>query len=304
MTVTLTPRHTGFVPIATCHWQSLSNILAEAGFADAERSLCPSWGVRWPGGGVLFGAGRWRRQVAVLFDVRIDERCFEQLAECERFELSLSAAGVPFVVEVDAFYLASQYRDVAHVVHTVVVVARRADSAVIIDTTNNPVPATVPIDEYLRMRGSPCDGRLEPYKLYTCEPARYRTPPPAEILRAIGRERMAYGAADLEQLYAFVDWYARGTEPINVCRTAAERHGAAALFDVLAARRVEGAAEMAQMLHALAEDWYMVHMLTVHPKADGPSHRGRVLRFLHRLADAEQGVHRRVLRSSWCDARP
>jgi len=285
---TVSPVYTGFTPIASCHWQSLSNILAARGLADANRSLCPTWGFRWTGDGVLFGGGRWPELVRQLFGIRIEEHTFADPGAAERFERSLGRAGLPFVAEIDAYYVPSPYHGVEHVVHTVVVTHRDAESAVILDTTNHPTPSTVPIGRYRQLRGTPCVGRLDPYRLYLPVPGTPAQPTADEILTAVRDDLTGHGAAGLDAFARFMDWYAGSAEVISVTRAAAERFAAAGLFELLAERGCAPAAEAAAGLRELSDAWYTVHLLTVHPRAGDSRHRQRVLRLMRQLADAER----------------
>lgn len=282
------PRFTGFAPIATCHWQSLGNIIAAYGVPEGWRRLGLSWGARWPGGGVLLGGGRWRCLLEELFGITVEVHTPDSAEAADRLEAALAAAGHAFVAEVDAFHLPSPYQGSQHVVHTVVVTDRGPDRVVVLDTTNNPEPVELPVDEYRRMRGSPCAGRIEPYLLYLPRLTGDRALHGPSVATAVRADLARHGHADLASLDGFVDWAAGADEPLSVCRVAAERHQAALLHDLLAELGVPGSAEVATRLRSLAEDWYLIHMLTEHPSAGQPRHRERLLRLLRRLAVVER----------------
>ena len=162
------------------------------------------------------------------------------------------------------------------------------ESAVILDTTNHPTPSTVPIGRYRQLRGTPCVGRLDPYRLYLPVPGTPAQPTADEILTAVRDDLTGHGAAGLDAFARFMDWYAGSAEVISVTRAAAERFAAAGLFELLAERGCAPAAEAAAGLRELSDAWYTVHLLTVHPRAGDSRHRQRVLRLMRQLADAER----------------
>lgn len=287
------PVYTGFAPIATCHWQSLANILAARGLADALRKLVLSWGFRWDGGGILFGSGRWPTMLMDLFGVVIDQHtCTKKQAEV--LELDLAKHGLPFVAEIDAFFVTSPYQGQEHVVHTVVVTARDSHRVDILDTTNNPRQITVPAAAYRAMRSSESAGRIEPWKLFVPSTGPTRVPATEEILDAIQADVRLHGEADLAQLGEFVDHYESSDRSVNVCRAAAERFQAAQAFDLLAEEGVTGAADLATTLRSLSDQWYLVHMLTTHPRGDESRQRRRVARLLHQIVVEERAAHTRL----------
>jgi hypothetical protein len=287
------PIYTGFAPIATCHWQSLANILAARGLADALRKLVLSWGFSWDGGDILFGGGRWPTMLLDLFGVVIDQHASPE-EHAEALELDLARRGLPFVAEIDAFFVTSPYQGQEHVVHTVVVMSRDDQWVEIVDVTNNPRQVTVPAAIYRTMRCSKSAGRIEPWKLYV--PTTGPTKPPAteEILNSMKADIMVHGKADLARLGEFIDHYESSDRSVNVCRAAAERLQAAQAFDLLADDRVTGAADVAAALRSLSDQWYLVHMLTTHPRGDDPRQRRRVSRLLIQIMAEERAVHARL----------
>ncbi|GLY02720.1 MULTISPECIES: hypothetical protein [Actinoplanes] len=291
MTVTLSPVHTGDTPIATCHWQGIANIVAASGMPDAERMMCPSWGARWKGDGVLYGGGRWPILVADLFAVRVGQYSFAASSDSDRCEQNELAAGRPVVAEIDAYFVPSPYHRTEHVVHTVVVLSRSPVGATILDTTNNPVPVTVAPADYRLMRDHPCVGRVEPRKIYTVDHGTPRMPTPVQVLTAVSRDMAAQADADLRHLAVFLDWAEHTSDPVNVCRVAAERHAAARLFEALADAGVEAAVPVSAALRDLAQQWYTTHVLTTHPRAGEFRHRQRTLRLLRALTERERDLH-------------
>jgi hypothetical protein len=286
------PRYTGFAPIGTCHWQGVSNILHTYGLEDAQRRVVLSWGATWRGGEILHGGGRWAALLEAVFGARVEKRSFRSAESAGEHEQMLAASRLPFVAEVDAFHLPSRSES-AHVVHTVVVLARSPAEAVILDTMNNPVPVSVPVALYQNMRSSECEGRVEPHLLYAPLTGPYRHRRASAVLAAVQTDLALHGEEDLAALGAFIDWYQhRGSQevPVNVCRVAAERHQAALTFDRLAEEGEAVADRVSGDLRALARLWYVVHMLTVHAEAGEERHRSRILRFLRRLAAQERSV--------------
>lgn len=279
---------TGFTPIATCHWQSIANVLAAQGFDDALRRLGLSWGIRWDGGELLFGGGRWLHLLDELFGVAVDRISAVDPAEAEASELAYLAERRPLVVEVDAFYLPSAYEGTEHVVHTVILLDRDDREAVVVDAMNNPTPARIPIDRYRAMREEPCAGRAEPHVLFAPAPGPYWERPPAEVDAAVRADVARRGPESIARLERFAAWASAGDSPINVCRVAAERYQAAILFDLLDEHGVAGACELAAELRALSDAWYMLHMLTIHERAAQERNRRRILRILDGLVDAER----------------
>jgi hypothetical protein len=288
-------RFTGFAPIATCHWQGIANVLAGAGVSDALRILGLSWGVRWKGGGVLYGGGRWHDLLAEVHSVTVELESTDDPAAAEQMEIALSDAGMPFVAEVDAYYLPSPYQGIEHFVHTVVVVERGWHVVTVLDVTNNPAPVAIPREPYAALRSSPCVGRVDPHLLYVPDAAGWRDRPAVEVAARVRADLAEHGSADDEALVAFVAWHAASAEPVDVCRVAAERFQAALLFERLAEREVAGVAGIAEQLRALSDDWYLVHLLTRHPQADQPRQRRRVGRLLTGLRAAERELRNRVV---------
>ncbi|MEV0135520.1 hypothetical protein AB0H83_44605 [Dactylosporangium sp. NPDC050688] len=284
------PRYTGFAPIASCHWQGLANILACHPVAEPLRWLGASWGARWHGDGILYGGGRWARQLHTITGIDVVQHTAPDGPAAAALELDLTRRGTPFVAEVDAFHLPSPYQGREHVVHTVIVTDRGAEHATIVDSTNNPRPVRLTIDAYQQMRSSPCEGRTEPFKLYAPSGARTaRQPTAAVVLDAVVTDLTTHAAADLAAIRAFTDAHETGSTPVNVCRPAAERFQAALLFDWLAEHDQPGAAGTARTLRELSDAWYLVHMLTTHPASTTARHRRRVTRLLH---DAGYGEER------------
>ncbi|MEU0479243.1 hypothetical protein ABZ260_08695 [Streptosporangium sp. NPDC006013] len=273
--------HVGFVPIATCHWQGMANILAAHGIADAHRLFGLSWGFVWTGGPILFGGGRWARLLAELIGVVVEEISVPGGDESEALETELSRQGTVFVAEVDAFHLTSAYQDREHVVHTVIVVERTPDHAVVVDTMNRPEPVRLSAVDYGLLRATPCEGRIDPFKIYVPRGmATARVPDAATIAEAVLADLRAQAPLDLAALDRFIDAYEDMVGPVNVCRAAAERHQASLLFDRLAEYGVPGATTAATALRELSDSWYMIHMLTAHPDATGERQRRRIGRLL------------------------
>jgi hypothetical protein len=288
------PPFRGFAPIASCHWQGIANILARHGMPDALRRVAPSWGIRWPGGGTLYGGGGWQPMLRALFGATVHVHTAPTLDETEKIEQWASDSGRPFVAEVDAWYLPSPYQDTEHVVHTVVVMSRTPEGAVVADTMNNPRPTLIRRARYQQMRGHPCAGRLEPYKLYIPEPGPYRDLPASEIADAVRGEVARQAARSLSDLAAFIGWHARVGEPVDICRVAGERHQAAMLFDMLAGGAAGWALAGAARMAELRDDWYMVHMLTAHERAHETRQRLRAGRLLRQLLADEADFARTV----------
>jgi len=282
--------HTGFVPIAACHWQSIANVLAAHGFAEPLRRLGLSWGIRWEWDGILFGGGRWRSLLAQLFGVTVRHLAPAEPADARSLELACLARGRPFVAEIDAYYVPSPYQGREHVVHTVIVAGQDDEEAAIIDAMNNPLLETVPLDVYRTMRTHACAGRTEPNLLYVPSVGPYAEPSPEEVAGAVRADVARHADGDLAQLRAFVEHAAGSPTPVSVSRVAAERHQAAMLFELLGESGIAGAVELAGELRTLSDEWYMVHMLTSHDRAQEPRHRRRILRLLDRLIEAETRV--------------
>lgn len=286
------PPYRGFAPIATCHWQCIANIFALYGLSDAEIWMSPAWGIRWPGGGTLYGGGRWRAMLKALLGATVRERTAPGRAAAADIERQAAGAGRLYVPEVDAWFLPSPYQQTEHVVHTVVVTALTGDDVTIIDPMNNPVPVVIPLSLYLRMREHPAAGRLEPFKLYIPEPGSYRDVDPADAAARVRQEVAAQAARSVRDLTAFIDWIAGTDEPADVCRVAGERHQAAIFFDALAGRGVEAAKESATQMSKLRDDWYLLHMLTTHEKAGEARMRRRLHRMLGDVLAAETAFAR------------
>lgn len=281
------PPYRGFAPIATCHWQCIANIFALYDLPDAEIWMCPAWGIRWPGGGTLYGSGGWRDMLKALLDATVREHTAASRAEASDIETQAASAGRMYVPEVDAWFLPSPYAGTEHIVHTVVVASLTSDDVTIIDPMNNPAPAIIPLSHYWQMREHSAAGRLEPFKLYIPEPGPYRGVEPANAATLARQEIAAQATRSIRDLAAFINWLAGTDEPTDVCRVAGERHQAAIFFDALADRGVDAAKESATLMSKLRDDWYLLHLLTTHEKADQARMRRRLRRMLGDLLAAE-----------------
>lgn len=285
----------GVTPIATCHWQWVGNILAARGVRNAWETLGLSWGCRWMGGSVLFGLATWPGLLRELTGAEVSILTFEGAAQARAVELRLSLEGVPFIAEIDAYYIPAEHRESAHVVHAVLVVVRDDDRVRIVDSTISPGIMERTADDYELMRASPCAGRVEGHKLYSVGLSPAVEPEPAAILHAVRSHLEATFPESLRVLERYIEWAEGSEEPVDVCRAAGERYQAARLFEHLAEQKIEAAGRPATLLSRLTNDWYLVHMLASHEHVVDKRARRRIVRLLKRLAADEIELTEAVL---------
>ncbi|WP_431727370.1 hypothetical protein [Verrucosispora sp. TAA-831] len=283
-------------PIATCHWQLLAHALKRSGHGDYAEILGLAWGCQFRGPGVLFGAMTWNQVLTEVCGVVVTIERFGDPVAARTRELDLSAAGRPFVAEVDEYHLPGHLASERHVIHAVLVLERSPAAVRFLAARSGDQVMTVTGDAYETMRGAPCRGRVEPMKLYALTRDPIRKPSPAAVLSAVRRHLGQTHARSTLALEAFLRWAGHGDGQIDVCRAAGERYQAAKLFRHLAAHGVPEVVPVRDRLVSLADDWYLVHMLGTYDDRLVGHRRERVIRLLERLVDAEREVTAMVLR--------
>jgi hypothetical protein len=288
-------RYEGITPIATCHWQWVANVLAANGYGDYWDRLGLAWGCRWRGSGVLFGAMDWPVPFRQAFGAFVSIRTFPRAGEARDDELSLSACGLPFIAEVDQFFLGPQGQQNGHVVHAVLVTERTPDHARIVDSWAGPDVTLTSAADYELMRASSCEGRVEPYKLYVILQGPTRDLDPEELLGVV-RQRLKCGQQESQcALRSYIDAMRDSDGRIDVCRVAGERYQAARLFQYFATEGIPGMGGIAQQLAELRDDWYLLHVLASHERGMEARVRARQLRLLDNLMLRETVVVEAVL---------
>jgi hypothetical protein len=274
--------HAGFQPIASCHFQSMANILEQQGLRDAARRICPSWGFSWPNGdATLWRGDRWMAVLNDLHGLALAREDFASRAEAARFERDLHERGLPFVGEVDAFELPSDYEGREHVVHTVVVVRRDADGVVIVDSMNRPDEAVYDDARYERMRTGPC---VEDHRLYWSAHGPRREPSLLDVADALRRDLDEHWEEGLDTVGAYLAWLeCTGTMP-DIARVGGERLYLASVFELLGEldARLGG---FATGFTALSRRWYLAHSLAVQAGEAGDP--ARLRRLIAGLRDRE-----------------
>ncbi len=288
--------HSELAPIATCHWQWIGNIFEAEGSVDAWRRLGLSWGCRWMGGPVLFGLASWPQLLRETCGAEVSIRTYPSAADARAAELGFSAQGLLFVTEVDAWFLPAAHRERTHAVHAVLVLARDERRVRFVDATISPAGIERSAEQFELMRANPCHRRVEPHKLYLIERGPQSTPSPAQLLDAVRAHLGETLAMSLATFARFVVWAETSESSVDVCRAAGERFQAARLFEYLAEHGVADAVEPAELLDKLADDWYLVHMLTADDRGATPRARARVLRLLKQLAVSEREVAEVILK--------
>jgi hypothetical protein len=276
-------------PIATCHWQWIANILSTDGFANAWESLGLSWGCREVGP-VLFGLASWPKLLTQISGAEVEIRVYASADAACRDELAFSARGLPFVVEVDSYYLATACGEHDHVVHAVLVVERNREQVRLVDDRAGPEISRYAATDYDRMRANPCDGRVEPHKLYVVRTPPTRQASPSEIFQCIIEHLRETHEQSLETLERYVSRAADTGAAINVCRAAGERFQAARTFEFLAAQGIPGTRRPAAMLADLSNNWYLAHMLASHPSGESDRVRRRLVRIMRHVLAAEHNL--------------
>lgn len=274
-------------PIATCHWQLLSDILGRNGFPNSSDWLGLAWGCRFPGSGVLFGAMSWNVVLAELTEATVYIESFADPATAKKREIALSAQDMPYVAEVDEYYLPGYPEPRRHVVHAISVLKRVNDRVHIVDLRISTDVTELTTCDFDRMRASPCQGRVEPYKLYALTQLPRRQPTPVAILASVRHRLQMLHPTSMAALERFIAWAGGNDEPIDVCRAAGERFQAAKLFEYLAREGIGRASAVSDRLHTLTDDWYLIHLLGTHSLREG-RRRDRVIRLLTQVSNAER----------------
>ncbi|MDX3241319.1 hypothetical protein [Streptomyces sp. ME18-1-4] len=291
--------YTDTTPIATCHWQLIANVLALRGHPGYWERLGLAWGVRWRGGAVLFGSMTWNDVLAEATGMVVSIQTFATAEAARARELDLSARGVPFLTEVDAFHLPAPASGgesgSRHVVHAVLVVERGPEWVRIVDVNLGRHVMALPAPSYERMRSAPCEGRAEPYKLYALLRDPDRSGSPAQLLTLVRAQLRSTHERSQQALRAYTAWARESDAPIDVCRVAGERYQASRFFEYLHAHGVRAAGSMAGCFTDLTDAWYMLHMLAEHEGSARSSHRGRLIRMLQHLAEKESSAAETVL---------
>lgn len=285
--VIVQPIYKEFAPIGTCHFQNMANILEARGLVDAKRRICLSWGFRWRNhDGVLHGGDRWTELANQAYGLALRRASFPDWQQASTYEHSLLAAHAPFVAEVDAYAVPSPYYHKEHVVHTVIVLARENDWTTLLDASNDPAPARYPELAYRNMRSAECAGRLEPYALYAFWPTPIKNADSTTILSVFRAAVTEHWAEDVASLDAYIAFIEDTQSYINVCRVAAERLYVATLFEMLSEDH-PSVAPFAERFAALAERWYLLHMLTSNEGAARRPQHMRIVRLLRELRSWE-----------------
>jgi hypothetical protein len=293
--IPLTERRPDAPPIATCHWQLLADLLSRRGRPGFTDKLGLAWGCRFPAPGVLFGAMAWNSVLAELTGAVVSIERFADQSACREREIALSAQQMPFVAEVDEFYLPGHASPRQHVVHAVSVLERTRQYARVVDLRVGAEVVDLAAIDFDRMREAPCNGRVEPRKLYALTTLPDREPTPTAILSGVRDGLRALHPRSMQQLDHFIQWAGDCDQPIDVCRSAGERFQAARLLRCLAGERVAGAEQIGDLLQCLTDDWYLVHILGTQPQLDG-RRRERAVRLLKRVARAEVDLAELMLR--------
>lgn len=281
-------------PIATCHWPLLAKALKQRVHREYGERLGLAWGCRFKQPGVLFGAMTWPQVFTDVCGAVITIETFDDPACARSRELDLTAAGCPFVAEVDEYYLPGYITD-RHAVHAILVIERTNYLVRFIDARLSDTAETVTADEFDAMRSTPCDGRVEPMKLYAITRDPNREPSSAALLSAVRNYHRRHHAQSLAALHSFMEWARDASGPIDVCRPAGERYQSTILFQHLATHGVTQAAPIRDRLRRLTEDWYLVHMLGTHDECLKGRRRARVIRLLSQLIESERRTSALVL---------
>jgi len=277
----------GVPPVASCHWQWIGNILAERGFDGYYEKLGLSWGFRWFGSGPLFGSARWPVILGRATGALIEIRTFENVGAAIVAEESYFSRNVDVVVEVDEFYLTGYEVPDRHVVHAVYIVNRPPKGVCYVDSQIGPVVRFVGSDVYSAMRSSPCTGRVEPYKLYAIVSDPQRDPTPTEWFDAAREDLAIQYAPSLKVAHDYLRAVQADDAEVDVCRAAGERYQAAKFFGFLAAQSFPNAARFQELMSRLSDQWYLLHTLSSHPRAEEPRNRVRLAQMLEAVIAAD-----------------
>lgn len=283
MAVSLTPVYTGFQPIASCHFQCTANLLEAQGLPDAARKVCPSWGFSWPQRGpALWRGNRWIDVLNRLHGLSIERVDFGSWCEAQDFEADLLERDLPFVAEVDAYELPSEYERREHVSHTIIVLRRDGKRVVVLDAMNRPREAAYTVDRYERMRTNAC---VDAYHLYYSPGPPARVATPVEIAAAFADDLDHHWAAGLAVVDDYLDWLeATGAAP-DIARVGGERLYLGELFSLLGELDPR-LAELSTAFGSLASRWFLAHSLAVQADGSGASH-ARLHRLIRELRDRE-----------------
>jgi hypothetical protein len=281
------PVYQGFAPLASCHFQGVANILEAQGLPDALRKICISWGFSWDGESpTLWHGNRWIELANEAHGLALSRRDFASWSEATRVEAELLERGLPFVAEIDSFYVPSEYEGTTHVSHTVTVLAHRDGQVAVLDSMNQPRVVWYPEDRYAEMRTDACVDR---HHLYVSEQPPSRLCDATGLLELFGAALNRNWAGDLAVLDDYLAWAEQSEATLDVCRPGAERLYLAALFALLAEHdpALDG---MRRHFLSLSKRWYLVHSIAEQAGSVRRSQEERLRRLLRGLRDREAAV--------------
>ncbi|MFI9804246.1 phosphopantetheine-binding protein [Streptomyces sp. NPDC052301] len=269
--------HTGTTLYGSCVQQAVSNVLEAQGLRGAADLLGMSWGFGYRSGDVRLRAGeRWPAAVARLSGLvitRLRPGSAQAAADAEHAAL---ADGVPAVVAVDSYDIASPYQGTTHLMHALILVARDADGVTVLDPMNQPAPTRLPLEVYQRSRSSSV---VAGHDLIVSRGSVDRACSPLEAVGELYADATAHREAGLEEFDRFVLDVEAGRVAPDVADVAAERSYAQRLVAAAAAERPE-LRSLADAMDSLARRWYFAHTVGMESGEDGGRRMPKILRAL------------------------
>ena len=146
---------------------------------------------------MLFGAATWPSLLERLTGAQVEILTFEGPDDARAVELSLGAKSLPFIAEVDAYYIPHHDTTPEHEVHAILVVERTTKTVRLVDATRGPDVIDQPAVDYELMRRSECRWRVEGHKLYVVRRGPQAFPSPAMLFDAVREHHLAAAPASL-----------------------------------------------------------------------------------------------------------
>ncbi|MGW5400942.1 phosphopantetheine-binding protein [Streptomyces sp. NPDC003952] len=269
--------YVGTTQFGSCVQQAVCNVLEAQGLKDAADLIGVSWGFTYgPGYDRLRAGERWVPAVARLSGLDLGRQRFESASAAFDAEQAALRAGVPVVVAVDSFDIASPYLGRTHLMHALIVVEWGPDSVTVLDPMNEPGPSSLSLDTYRRTRASAVARDFDMVVSYGTVERPYSA---VDALTALHADAVTHREASLADLDEFICAVEAGSVAPDVADVAAERTYAHRLM-AAAAKELPTLEPLATKVDALARRWYFAHTVGMDGNGQSPQRMAKILRDL------------------------
>ncbi|MZF89099.1 BtrH N-terminal domain-containing protein [Streptomyces sp. SID5643] len=284
------PRYTGEAPFGSCYQQSVANLLAWRGLADAADSIGIGWGFSWESGEFLEGSGRWLSAIRTVYATDLEDLRFGTADDALEFERESIATGHPLAAAVDSYFIPSPFQKHHHITHCVLVTGADAAGVQVVDPMNNPTPTWYGTEDWIEMRSAPCAQRARTFRVRSGPDGR---PGPLRLAHALADDLRGGQDSDPATLAAYLTACEEGAVAgtPDVSGVAAERLYLARFLKALAAH-LPALHPVAEAVSALERRWYLAHTLAIEP---GGFPRERHLRLIRDLGERELEQRQRAI---------